>query len=212
MVRGNANWNDRQDTGYYNTTWILLSTRIWRKEYCQGRDPALCCQCVLLVLMHCPIVVVDGWHQSQEPICYVHYLVPQSMHANFLFQRLLSTVLVGSLVVQINCWIGLQALAFVTILLEFDMFQIKHVPRKMTSHTSGWNKHLDLVLSSMQLNHKSYCCCKLHFCLNVISLWCIFSVLGSNVTTSSGVTSLTTFLSSVVVALLFSESNSFSVA
>lgn len=44
------------------------------------------------------------------------------MLANFLFQRLLSTVLVGLLVVQINCWIGLQTLAFVSILLQFNMF------------------------------------------------------------------------------------------
>ncbi len=38
------------------------------------------------------------------------------------------------------------------------------------------------------------------------------SVMGSSIATSSDATSLTTFLSSVVVASLLSESNSFSVA
>ncbi len=40
----------------------------------------------------------------------------------------------------------------------------------------------------------------------------MFTVMGSSVATSSDASSLTTFLSSVVVTSLLSESNSFSVA
>lgn len=90
-----------------------------------------------------------GWWSMSVPGAYMLCALYGSMHAYFLFQQLLSTVLVGPLVVQINCWIGLQALAFVTILREFDTFRIKHVPCKMTSHTAGWKKYLDLVGSSM---------------------------------------------------------------